>query len=126
MNNQVFNELIQFDQLQKLEENGKYLLPFSILKTSQVFEGHFPQQPILPGVVMVEILKRAMRKATKINVQLIEAGNFKFLNMIDPTVLPKAELHFTITEIDDLWKVKAQISNGTNIYFKANAQYHIG
>lgn len=126
MNNQVFNELIQFDQLQELEENGKYILPFTILKTSQVFEGHFPQQPILPGVVMVEVLKRAMRETTGKKLHLIEAGNFKFLKMIDPTIIPKAELHFTITEIDDLWKVKATISNGTNTYFKANAQYHIG
>jgi 3-hydroxyacyl-[acyl-carrier-protein] dehydratase len=125
MNNQVFNELIQFDSLQKLED-GKFILPFSILKTSNVFEGHFPQQPILPGVVMVEILKRAVRQATGQNVQLIEAGNFKFLKMIDPTVLPKAELNFAIVDMDGIWKVKAQITNGADTYFKANAQYHIG
>lgn len=126
MNDQVFNQLIQFDTIQELEENQKFVLPFSILKSSNVFEGHFPQQPILPGVVMVEILKRAVRETTGKKLELIEASNFKFLKMIDPTVLPKAELHFTISKVDAIWKVKAQISSGTDTFFKANAQYHIG
>ena len=126
MNNQVFNELIQFDQLKKIDDDGKFILPFTILKTSHVFEGHFPQQPILPGVVMVEVLKRAVRMAIGQEVQLVEAGNFKFLKMIDPTVLSTAELNFSISDNDGIWKVKAHISNGTDIYFKANAQYHQG
>ena len=125
MNNEIFEGLISLKELSK-EEDGKYILPFSINKSSSVFEGHFPEKPILPGVVMIEITKRAMALATNTKLKLKEAGNFKFLRMIDPDGVPNAELHFSITQVADVWKVKAHISFQNDIYFKANAQYELG
>ena len=123
MNNNVFENLISFDSLQKNDETGAFELPFSILETSKVFEGHFPGQPILHGVVMVEITKRAIELATGEKLTLVEAGNFKFLRMIDPTKVAQATLHFSVTQNEDIWKLKAQIKHAADIYFKASATY---
>ena len=123
MNNSVFENLISFDSLKKNDESGAFELPFTILKTSEVFKGHFPGQPILPGVVMVEITKRAMEMATAEKLALVEAGNFKFLKMIDPTKVEKASLHFSVSELEDAWKVKAHIGDASGVYFKASATY---
>jgi len=125
MNNEIFEGLISLKELSK-EEDGKYILPFLINKSSSVFEGHFPEKSILPGVVMIEITKRAMALATNTKLKLKEAGNFKFLRMIDPDGVPNAEIHFSITQVADVWKVKAHISFQNDIYFKANAQYELG
>lgn len=122
MKDQAFNDLIQFDGLQKLDE-GQFNLPFSINKESSVFDGHFPDQAILPGVVMIEMTKRAAEIALEKELSLVSAGNFKFLKMVDPNLIKNADLGFSITIKDDGWRVKAQIKFEDEIYFKADAFY---
>ena len=122
MNNRYFSDLIQFDGLQKLEDD-QYNLPFSINRESKVFDGHFPNQPILPGVVMIEMTKRALEMALGAELILESAGNFKFLKLVDPNVMKNAVLDFTIAIKEDAWRVKAQLIFLNEIYFKADAIY---
>ena len=122
MNDQAFNDLIQFDGIQKLDED-QFNLPFLINKESSVFDGHFPDQAILPGVVMIEMTKRAAEIALEKELSLVSAGNFKFLKMVDPNLIKNADLGFSITIKDDGWRVKAQIKFEDEIYFKADAFY---
>ena len=105
------------------KNNSGYTLPFTINKESQVFEGHFPNQPILPGVVMIELVQRATELALAVELEVKSAGNFKFLKMIDPEKLPLANLNFGITEKEGDWRVKAQIKHEEDIYFKADVLY---
>ena len=121
MNTDIFNNLIEFGPLD--QNDSGYILPFAINKESQVFEGHFPNQPILPGVVMIELVQRAAELVVGEELAMKSAGNFKFLKMIDPVKLPSANLNFTITEKEDGWRVKAQIKNKEDIYFKADGFY---
>lgn len=121
MNTDIFNNLIEFGSLD--QDDSGYTLPFAINKESQVFEGHFPNQPILPGVVMIELVQRAAELVVGEELAMKSAGNFKFLKMIDPVKLPSANLNFTITEKEDGWRVKAQIKNKEDIYFKADGFY---
>jgi len=121
MDEQIFNQLIEFGELN--QEDSTYNLPFSVLRSSQVFEGHFPNQPILPGVAMIELVQRATELVLKQKLELKSAGNFKFLMMIDPDKVPKANLIFSIVPKEDGWRVKAQIKHNENIYFKADAFY---
>ena len=100
-----------------------YSLPFSINKESEVFEGHFPNQPILPGVVMIELVQRAVEEVLALKLEVKSAGNFKFLKMIDPVVVPSASLIFSIIVKEDSWRVKAQIKNNDDTYFKADVLY---
>jgi 3-hydroxyacyl-[acyl-carrier-protein] dehydratase len=121
MDEQIFNQLIEFGELN--QEDSTYNLPFSVLRSSQVFVGHFPNQPILPGVAMIELVQRATELVLNEKLELKSAGNFKFLMMIDPDKVPNANLIFGIIPKEDGWRVKAQIKHNENIYFKADAFY---
>jgi len=122
MNNEVFNSLIQFGSIENLDEGGSNL-PFSINKNSKVFDGHFPNQPILPGVVMIELTKRAVEISHGKKLVLDAAGNFKFLKMIDPNIIKAATIVFKTIAKNGGWSVKAQIKYKDEIYFKADAFY---
>ena len=121
MEDQIFNTLIEFAALQK-DETG-YILPFKVLRSSSIFDGHFPEQPILPGVAMVELVHRAAEVALAEKLVLKSAGNYKFLAMIDPDKVPAASLVFSISTKDEGWRVKAQIKNDEYTFFKADAFY---
>jgi len=124
MNNQVFKELVQFGVLEN-KLSGAYGIALVLNENSDVFNGHFPDQPILPGVVMIEMTKRATQLVLEKELALVTAGNFKFLKMIDPSVITNAILGFEVIKKEDTWRVKAQIKAGEEIYFKADALYKL-
>ena len=45
-----------------------------------IFEGHFPQHPILPGVAMLQLLKELAEQQLNIELQLQRATNVKFFS----------------------------------------------
>lgn len=124
MNNKAFKDLVQFDILER-GVDGAWRISFDLNENSTVFKGHFPDQPILPGVVMIEMTKIAAQLALKKELALVSAGNFKFLKMIDPSMITNTLLEFEIIEKKDTWRVKAKIKAGEEIYFKADALYNL-
>lgn len=50
----------------------------------EIFEGHFPGQPVVPGVVLIHILKDISSSIAGSDVTLVKGTNIKFLSMIDP------------------------------------------
>lgn len=49
-----------------------------------IFDGHFPGQPVVPGVCMVQIIQELLETATGFSLQLKTADQIKFLSMTDP------------------------------------------
>jgi len=55
-----------------------------INETHKIFEGHFPGQPVVPGVCMMQMVKEITVIALENDLQLIKADELKFLQVIDP------------------------------------------
>ena len=53
-------------------------------KAHEIFKGHFPSQPVLPGVCMLQMTKELLEDALHIKLQFIKADEIKFLQMIQP------------------------------------------
>lgn len=67
---------------------GKVEADITIDISHDIFEGHFPGQPVLPGVCMMQIFKELVEKAVDQKLILYEAGTCKFLSMVDPRITP--------------------------------------
>ena len=52
--------------------------------SNEVFAGHFPGQPVVPGVFLINITKEIAGKILNPGIQLLKGMNIKFLHMIDP------------------------------------------
>lgn len=50
----------------------------------KIFEGHFPQHPIVPGVCMMQMVKEVVENVIGKETNLFIAHNIKFLTIIDP------------------------------------------
>ncbi|HEY8687714.1 MAG TPA: 3-hydroxyacyl-ACP dehydratase [Chitinophagaceae bacterium] len=55
-----------------------------INKDSEIFKGHFPGQPVLPGACMLQIVKEVLESTLNIPFRLKKANHIKFLRIIDP------------------------------------------
>ncbi|HEY0246570.1 MAG TPA: hypothetical protein VGC01_13460 [Mucilaginibacter sp.] len=68
--------------------------------TNEIFEGHFPGQPVLPGACMVQLIKEVLEKNLSTTLKLEKADNLKFMSLIDPQKnnLLLLEINYTIDE----------------------------
>jgi 3-hydroxyacyl-[acyl-carrier-protein] dehydratase len=72
-----------------------------------VFKGHFPGNPIMPGVCMMQIIKELTEQVTGSKLIMQSLSNVKFMALINPEVTPKLRLELDISETEDgLVKVK--------------------
>ncbi|CAM3933151.1 MULTISPECIES: 3-hydroxyacyl-ACP dehydratase [Flavobacterium] len=88
-------------------DDHKYVVIILVNENHNVFEGHFPGNPIMPGVCMMQIIKELTEQITERSLFMQSLSNVKFMALINPFVTPelKLELDITVTE-DDLIKVK--------------------
>ena len=70
----------------------------------RIFEGHFPGQPVVPGVCMMQMIKETVEQVTGKKTRLIRADYAKFLAMIDPRKHAdiSLELTYTISEKNEI------------------------
>jgi 3-hydroxyacyl-[acyl-carrier-protein] dehydratase len=86
-----------------------------------IFGGHFPGQPIVPGVCMMEIVKELLQQLVSKPLMLHQAGNVKFLGLITPDVTPV--IHINWSETPEGYTVKASFKSGTSVLFKIDGKY---
>ena len=53
-----------------------------------LFEGHFPGNPILPGVCTVQIIKELLEHSIQKSLRMKNAGNIKYLGFVNPVTMP--------------------------------------
>ncbi|MEX2336690.1 MAG: hypothetical protein WD555_05410 [Fulvivirga sp.] len=72
--------------LKEIETKGENLYSVEAIIDSQheIFSGHFPQQPVLPGVCLLDMLKEMIREITTMPYRMIAADNIKYLKPLDP------------------------------------------
>ncbi|MCD9574663.1 3-hydroxyacyl-ACP dehydratase [Flavobacterium soyae] len=87
--------------------DAKYNIRILVNANHEVFKGHFPENPIMPGVCMIQIIKELVESITKSSLIIQTLSNVKFMALINPETNPelRLELDITTTE-DDLVKVK--------------------
>ncbi|MEI7499863.1 MAG: hypothetical protein WCK84_05385 [Bacteroidota bacterium] len=90
----------------------------------QIFDGHFPGNPVVPGVCQVQIVKKLVGKALNHPVRLYESDNIKFLSMIDPRGNPKLEFNIGIKQIaEKQYAVNAVIGSGSSVFLKFKGKF---
>ena len=100
---------------------GEFSADISFDPKHEIFEGHFPAQPVVPGVVLIHILKDLCSRIVGDNVNLIKGTNIKFLNIIDPRDNSVISVTGNYSEMENnMISLNANIHNevGVNIKFK--------
>lgn len=82
-------------------ENQSAEISVEINPTHSVFEGHFPGQPILPGVIMIDILNDCLQNLLNAKYRMKSASQIKYLNVVDPRKHAELRLSITWTEKED-------------------------
>lgn len=91
-----------------------------------IFEGHFPGQPVVPGVCMMQTIQELLEKGLQRKVLLQKATNMKFLVMINPVLQPQVntELQYTLQE-DGTVRASAVIKSENTVFMKFQGTFKL-
>jgi 3-hydroxyacyl-[acyl-carrier-protein] dehydratase len=116
--------LNQFYELKSHDsENNIFRANITLNQDHNIFKGHFPGNPVTPGVCMMQIVKDLTEKFTNSKLFLKSASNVKFMAIINPFETPDLNLELDITEKDGEVKVKNTTIFGETIALKMSVTY---
>ena len=104
-------------------ENNIFRAIITLNKDHEIFQGHFPGNPVTPGVCMMQIVKDLAEKFTGSKLFLKTASNVKFMAIINPFETPDLLLELDINEKEGEIKVKNTTSFGETIALKLSVTY---
>jgi 3-hydroxyacyl-[acyl-carrier-protein] dehydratase len=90
---------------------------------SEIFNGHFPGQPVLPGACMLQIVKEVLQQALSQQFMLKKATSIKFLMQIDPAVINVLRMNMSYKTIRELIAITATMMTGDSPCLKLKATF---
>jgi 3-hydroxyacyl-[acyl-carrier-protein] dehydratase len=88
--------------------SGNFTL--SVNATHPVYQGHFPGNPITPGVCSMEMLKELTETYFSWCGQLAEVKTIKFLSFINPLATAEITADLQILEMSSgIWRVRGML-----------------
>lgn len=91
---------------------------------NEILKGHFPDQPVVPGASMLQLVKEILATAIKRPVRLVKADNIKFLSLIEPSIA-MLQLNIAYQLSDNNIKVNAFLSAGDITCMKLQGIYTV-
>ncbi len=112
--------------IKTFESNGDNVAVIIILnKDHEIFRGHFPGNPVMPGVCMIQIIKELTEMKVKKNLFLSNCSNIKFMAIINPEKSEELKLNLDISEPEGEIKVKNVTFFADTLALKLNATFKI-
>lgn len=62
----------------------------------RIYEGHFPGNPVVPGVCQTGMIRECMEVFTSERLFIRAADQIKFLKMINPSETPRLDMDITL------------------------------
>lgn len=91
-------------------EGSKVSASVSLNSDHAVFRGHFPGNPVTPGVCMMQIIKELAERWAAKPLMLQKARNIKFMAIINPHQHPNIQVDLDVEENEGLLTVKSTTS----------------
>ena len=120
----LLDNLFSIMRSEQIEQ--KHLFEIELDSKHPIFEGHFPDVPVLPGVTMMQMVKELLEYSMGNKLQIQKMGNMKFLQMIKPQETEMLDIEIDIIEdSEEYLKIKALITDKGVVCFKAQGQLSI-
>lgn len=117
-----FYQVNQFTQ----EAETKYSVEIQLNKLHAIFKGHFPGNPITPGVCMIQMIKELCERITEQELFMHQVTMIKFMALINPELNPNLRLEIDIQPSDESnLKVKNNIYMDEVLAMKFSGSFSI-
>ncbi len=114
----LLNNFFEILELKSLPlEPDSYYASIKLNENHPIYQGHFPGNPVAPGVTLTQIIKELIEEILGTDLILTKADNIKFLNFINPSVNQVLQLDISVKKSEAI-QVKATIYDREKIFVK--------
>lgn len=104
-------------------QEGVIEVVFHLNAASAVFKGHFPGQPVLPGVIQMQLIRKVLQQELSTSLRLLNAPAAKFLSPIVPGPYPNFLLKISYAKVESEIHADAEIKSGNTVFMKLKSKY---
>lgn len=113
----LLNDFFSISDYQCTEDKFTYRVKLHSSHT--IYKAHFPDNPITPGVCMIQMATELLEKQINRNLFLNRIHNIKFMNILSPADTESVNIIFSkLTGEDKTCKVNVLIENGEKTFAK--------
>jgi 3-hydroxyacyl-[acyl-carrier-protein] dehydratase len=95
----------------------------SINANHPLYKGHFPEQPVTPGVVLIEIIRTVLSSVLKKQLMLESAKEIKFIAAVLPTQVNQIDLEIGYNESENKINANCILSGQGRIFAKLKGEF---
>ncbi len=116
-----FYTIVELDSSDK--ENVKAIIDLN--KEHEVYEGHFPGNPVVPGVCLTQLIKEIMENVEGVELSLVYADNIKFMAVVNPEVNSRLQIDLKVKYDDEqsLIKVNSVTHFNDQVFYKFKGNF---
>ena len=117
----LLNDFYILNTLETLDNRTTAIITLN--KNHEVFKGHFPGNPVTPGVCMLQIIKEITERVVSKKLFMATSSNVKFMAIINPENTPELMLTIDITTTEDGYKIKNTSKFNDTVALKLSATF---
>ncbi|MBO5250459.1 MAG: beta-hydroxyacyl-ACP dehydratase [Bacteroidaceae bacterium] len=103
-------------------EDGATLFQISLRPDCQVYQGHFPGEPVSPGVCNIQMVKECAEQVAGKPLILANLQQCRLTTLVTPVQHPQVEVMIHLEEKGEAYKLKATIGKGEEVYLDLKAE----
>jgi 3-hydroxyacyl-[acyl-carrier-protein] dehydratase len=119
----LLNNFFFIDKL--LHVKNSITADIHIEASHDILNGHFPQQPVVPGVCMLEMQKEVLQQALQKPLFMASASMVKFLTMFTPDQMTQAQFQIQYLETESGIQVTSSLVHGERVFLKCKGVYTV-
>lgn len=101
------------------KETGSAVYHVELLPDCKVYQGHFPGNPVCPGVFNMQLIKECAEKETGKSLHVDKVKQCRLTALATPKTSPKLNVCIQVDAIDDAhYQVVASIYNADHVFME--------
>ena len=119
--------LEDFYTIQEIAPSDKENIKVSIElnKNDEIYKGHFPGNPVVPGVCLTQLIKELVENIEAREVRLVYAANIKFMAVVNPAINNILQIDLKIKHDDEqnIIKVNSVTYYKDKVFYKFKGNF---
>jgi 3-hydroxyacyl-[acyl-carrier-protein] dehydratase len=116
--------LNDFYKITDIQNGDKTLVNIELNPNHKIYKGHFPNNPVVPGVCMTQMVKEIVEQITNKKLTMVTGDNLKFTAVLNPEITRLVTLTLTLKNKEEgLLHADAVISAGTTNFFSFKGSF---
>lgn len=103
--------------------NGTWTVNLKLNAEHDIFKGHFPETPVVPGVCLMLMIKESAEQIVGRKLQYSQVSSCKFVSVVNPIIDSEISFAITPTVADDgLLQLTAEGTASAGTFIKVKAK----